>query len=70
MHILPWTSCIPLTSGVSAVIRSALADGAGVTVHMYDTGHAFANSGRADKFDKAATEMAHKRTFELLDGLK
>jgi carboxymethylenebutenolidase len=51
-------------------IRSALGDGAGVTLHSYDCGHAFANSGRADKFDKAAAAMAHKRTFEFLGGLK
>ena len=50
-------------------IRGALGDTPNVTVHMYDTGHAFANSGRADKYDQASAELAHQRTFELLVSL-
>ena len=50
-------------------IRKALGDGPNVTLHMYDTGHAFANSSRADKYDKTAADLAHKRTFKLLDTL-
>jgi len=50
-------------------IRNALGDDPNVTLYMYDTGHAFANSGRADKYDKTAADLAHKRTFKLLDTL-
>jgi carboxymethylenebutenolidase len=51
-------------------IQKALGDGPNVTLHMYDAGHAFANSSRADKFNKAAAEKAHERTFNFLQRLK
>lgn len=35
-------------------------------VHMYDTGHAFANDERPESYDKASAELAHSRTEAFL----
>lgn len=35
-------------------------------VHMYDTGHAFANDARPESYDKVSAELAHTRTEAFL----
>ncbi|MCG6904440.1 MAG: dienelactone hydrolase family protein [Rhodobacter sp.] len=38
----------------------------GLQVHMYDTGHAFANDARPAMYDRASAELAHERTTKFL----
>lgn len=35
-------------------------------VHMYDTGHAFANDARPESYDKVSADLAHSRTETFL----
>lgn len=51
-------------------IRAALKDSPHVSIYDYDTGHAFANSDRPNMYFPEETELAHRRTFELLERLK
>ena len=51
-------------------VRGALADYENVTLHMYDTGHAFANVKRPDVYVPAAARAANQRSFVLFDSLK
>jgi carboxymethylenebutenolidase len=51
-------------------IHGALIGKENVAIYMYDAGHAFANSDRADAHNPAAAEAAHERSFKLFDKLK
>ncbi len=53
-----------------AKVQAVLADLENVTIHMYDTGHAFANMKRPDVYVEAAALKANQRTFALFDCLK
>ena len=50
-------------------IRDALEHLPGITFHVYDADHAFANTHRPELFSAGPTEQAHTRSFELLDTL-
>ncbi len=53
-------------------IRDALEDLPGVTFHTYDAGHAFANTHKPEEqgYSPSATEVAHARSFDLLETLR
>lgn len=52
------------------LLREALTGVPHIAFHMYDAGHAFANTHRPDYLSQAAADAAHARTFELFDGLR
>ncbi|MFP6710983.1 MAG: dienelactone hydrolase family protein, partial [Rhodospirillales bacterium] len=51
-------------------IHAALIGKENVSIHMYDAGHAFANSHNPSHHVPDAAAAAHERTFKLLDSLK
>lgn len=53
-------------------IRGALEDLPGVTFHIYNAGHAFANSHKPEEagYSPGLTEAAHARSFDLLETLR
>lgn len=53
-------------------IRGALEDLPGVTFHIYDAGHAFANTHKpeGEGYSPGSTEAAHARSFEFLETLR
>lgn len=53
-------------------IRGALEDVPGVTFHLYEAGHAFANTHKPESlgYAPAATEAAHARSFDFLETLR
>ena len=51
-------------------IQAALAGNPHVTIHTYDTGHGFANADNAHNYAPDAAALAHRRSFDLLEGLK
>ena len=53
-------------------IRGALEDLPGVAFHIYDAGHAFANTHKSEEqgHSPGATEAAHARSFEFLERLR
>ncbi len=51
-------------------VRAALADHDQVTIHDYDTGHAFANTLRPDVYVEGEACLANQRSFALFDSLK
>ncbi len=57
-------------SGLADMTRAAIDGVPDTAIHTYDAGHAFAHTGRADYFSKAASEAAHARTFDLFDRLR
>jgi carboxymethylenebutenolidase len=50
-------------------VEAAVKDRAGMTAHVYEAGHAFANPN-LPYYVEAAAETAHERSFALLSGLK
>lgn len=51
-------------------LKAAVAGVPDVVLHLYDAGHAFANTHRPDYYFEEATRQAHARTFALFDGLR
>ena len=51
-------------------IETALAGNPHITIHRYESGHAFAHTEREDHFSAEASREAHARTFALFSGLR
>ncbi|MFT4562095.1 MAG: carboxymethylenebutenolidase [Gammaproteobacteria bacterium] len=51
-------------------IRVASATNPAIAIHLYDAGHAFANSARTAYYSERTSRIAHARTFELFDALR
>lgn len=56
--------------GLADMVREAVASVSDVALHVYEAGHAFANTHRPDYYDEAASRDAHTRTFALFDRLR
>ena len=52
------------------MIRAALIGIPNIAIHMYEAGHAFANTDRLDHYSEVASQKAHARTFDLFDELR
>ncbi len=51
-------------------IHAALIGKFNIAIYKYDAGHAFANSTQPDRYSAEAAELAHQRTFALLNKLQ
>ena len=56
--------------GLPDIIRAALDGVPGIAIYTYDSGHAFAHTGRPDYYSEVASQKAHARTFNLFDKLR
>lgn len=56
--------------GLPDMVRAAVAGVPDVALHLYEAGHAFANTHRPDYYSQPASRDAHARTFELFGGLR
>ena len=54
---------------LAVTIRDTLQNLPDVTIHRYDTGHAFCNTHRDDHYQKEPSDLSHARTFEMFDRL-
>ena len=52
------------------LVKAAVEGVPDVALHLYEAGHAFANTHRPELYSEAASLEAHARTFELFDRLR